>query len=734
MKLIVNPHKIVLDKEEAVNEKEINISKCTFEFSEEITEDYVKEAYFTFKGNAYKKIIVNDECTIPQEVLQEEGTVEVGVVAYLVEDETEIKRYNPSPIWFKTDKGSLKQAQNSQEPTPSEMEQYEQALQDGLTLVNEKLGDVDTAITQANNLNLDANKVGTTTTVEITKKNGTTKTVNILDGEQGPQGIQGPQGPQGPAGKDGVDGKDGINGTNGQDGFSPSASVTKSGSVATITITDKNSTTTATISDGTNGQDGQDGVGVPSGGTQGQVLAKNSGTNYDTTWVDLPEASESNYLGYTDNFNSSNRLDVTNLELGVYTLGVTRLNTAPTLYLKYMYNGVEKTVDYQISYSGIIVDCMIYIWVRNKISTMTTADETFEIYYLGMNNMYKEIKRYAHGADYYPSTGTLSLYTLNTRTITYQITTQDTDQTISGKKTFTTLPESSVVPTTNDQLVNKKYVDDNAGGSSIPIYAFKTSSLFSTSMSYFDSTDVTAMQTLINSIYSADAGMFSILLSIKATNSTYPQYYQFLLKPLSTIELKNKPTIIYLSGWGNNDTIFTSTAIVKLGVTIELTWSDDTCTISSIAYRGWAASLGLLETTQTFTGTKTFSVLPKCSATPSSDNQLVNKSYVDGLASPTVTTSATSTYTIASLTGNKVYKLGEITDLTITAITTFDKESTIYFESGSTATDISIPDTLTNLGDVPTLTASGGVNTGTCEASKNYIISVLNNIAIWKNY
>lgn len=40
------------------------------------------------------------------------------------------------------------------------------------------------------------------------------------------------------------------------------------------------------------------------------------------------------------------------------------------------------------------------------------------------------------------------------------------DQTITGKKTFSTLPESSAVPTTDNQLVNKKYVDDNAGGSS----------------------------------------------------------------------------------------------------------------------------------------------------------------------------------------------------------------------------------------------------------------------------
>lgn len=37
--------------------------------------------------------------------------------------------------------------------------------------------------------------------------------------------------------------------------------------------------------------------------------------------------------------------------------------------------------------------------------------------------------------------------------------TMSTAQTISGKKTFSTLPESSVAPTTANQLVNKNYVD-----------------------------------------------------------------------------------------------------------------------------------------------------------------------------------------------------------------------------------------------------------------------------------
>lgn len=65
-----------------------------------------------------------------------------------------------------------------------------------------------------------------------------------------PRGATGATGATGAPGKDGIDGKDGKDGSDGEDGFSPIANVTKSGDTATITITDKNGTTTAQISDG----------------------------------------------------------------------------------------------------------------------------------------------------------------------------------------------------------------------------------------------------------------------------------------------------------------------------------------------------------------------------------------------------------------------------------------------------------------------------------------------------
>ncbi len=101
---------------------------------------------------------------------------------------------------------------------------------------------------------------------------------------------------------------------------------------------------------------------------------------------------------------------------------------------------------------------------------------------------------------------------------------------------------------------------------------------------------------------------------------------------------------------------------------------------------------------------------------------------------PTVVTNNDSTYTIDTLKEHYLYNLGELSSLTISNVDTIYLETNIYFYSGATPTDVSIPDTLVNLGDYPTFTASGNANEGTLDASKYYIISILNNVAIWKAY
>ena len=72
-------------------------------------------------------------------------------------------------------------------------------------------------------------------------------------GEQGPKGEKGDPGDrglQGVPGEKGEKGDAGVAGKDGTDGFSPIANVVKDGSVITITITDKNDTTTATLTEG----------------------------------------------------------------------------------------------------------------------------------------------------------------------------------------------------------------------------------------------------------------------------------------------------------------------------------------------------------------------------------------------------------------------------------------------------------------------------------------------------
>lgn len=104
----------------------------------------------------------------------------------------------------------------------------------------------------------------------------------------GPQGIQGPAGPkgdkgdtgaastvagpqgiQGPKGDQGIQGPAGTNGTNGADGAQGPRGFT--------------------------GEQGIPGVGVPTGGTTGQILSKATNANYDTAWVNAPSGGSGGF-------------------------------------------------------------------------------------------------------------------------------------------------------------------------------------------------------------------------------------------------------------------------------------------------------------------------------------------------------------------------------------------------------------------------------------------------------
>ena len=99
-------------------------------------------------------------------------------------------------------------------------------------------------------------------TLTINFTDGTSYTSTSIRGAQGPQGIQGETGPQGETGATGATGPQGPKGDTGDTG--------------------------AQGPKGDTGATGPAGPGVASGGTTGQILAKASGTDYDTEWINPP--------------------------------------------------------------------------------------------------------------------------------------------------------------------------------------------------------------------------------------------------------------------------------------------------------------------------------------------------------------------------------------------------------------------------------------------------------------
>lgn len=150
MKIIVEKHDIRIIEEEIINENELNIQKCIFEFSDDYDKysNLVKEAIFIKNDKAYKNIIFNNQCDIPLEILKVFGSVSLGVCAYEVFDDKNIIRFSPKPIKFYVDKGSyIENAENSEVITGTEFEQYMQALNNRLNeipdIVKEELKNFD---------------------------------------------------------------------------------------------------------------------------------------------------------------------------------------------------------------------------------------------------------------------------------------------------------------------------------------------------------------------------------------------------------------------------------------------------------------------------------------------------------------------------------------------------------------------------------------------------------------
>lgn len=151
MKVIVKEHEITIIKCEYVNEKESNIQEIKFEFSEAY-DGFAKYCLITDLNNKTEKVVINDN-KIAMPYFEEEQRAILGIYAEKIVD-NKLYRLNPRPECFYIEKGSLRDAENHKEITPSEFEQYMQLMNDALedipNIIKEKIDSYG-----FNNVNLD---------------------------------------------------------------------------------------------------------------------------------------------------------------------------------------------------------------------------------------------------------------------------------------------------------------------------------------------------------------------------------------------------------------------------------------------------------------------------------------------------------------------------------------------------------------------------------------------------
>ena len=262
---------------------------------------------------------------------------------------------------------TVKDAIDSDIPLPEDYPNWQQAIS--------------TALAEMDNINISIDKVDTTTTVSVTDKKGVITEVEIHDGADG---------------KDGKDGVDGANGKDGKDGFSPIATVTQTDTGATISITDTNGTTIATVK---NGKDGSSGIleetdpvylaDKPNIALKSELPTKLSQLQNDSEFITKTVNNLTNYYAKTETYTKT---EINNLIGGLGSLDleivqslptVGKENTfyllaqnreAPDIYDEYLYiNGWEKigstAVDLTNYYTKSEVDNLIPT-VPTKISEL----------------------------------------------------------------------------------------------------------------------------------------------------------------------------------------------------------------------------------------------------------------------------------------------------------------------------------------------------------------------------
>ena len=171
------------------------------------------------------------------------------------------------------------------------------------------------------------------------------------------------------------------------------------------------------------------------------------------------------YLGNTTDYTAQNPLDISVLEPGLYAFNVTSTNDS--IYVNGKVNNISFTGSLNVGTndSSYNSNYIAYLKITTKISTCiptTSGIGVGVIYYNTTRPSSETITYWTKSLKVATnSAGTaISIDSSSASVFTLKVVTQNDNQTITGRKTFSTLPETSVVPTQDYHIVNKKYVDD----------------------------------------------------------------------------------------------------------------------------------------------------------------------------------------------------------------------------------------------------------------------------------
>lgn len=157
----------IIKNDYTINNGEYNVNACNFEFDEEY-DGLVKKAIFKQGDNEVEMAIIHNGCDLPSEFLNGEE-MELKVYGYELQGNKYVIRYSPTPTYIYLRPGSYRPSE--EEITPTQFEQYEQALNDGLAEVD--------------HVDVDVSKSGNTTTITTINRHNVEKTAEVYDGIDG---------------------------------------------------------------------------------------------------------------------------------------------------------------------------------------------------------------------------------------------------------------------------------------------------------------------------------------------------------------------------------------------------------------------------------------------------------------------------------------------------------------------------------------------------------------------